>query len=214
MNLFPSAPVSPARFTDTYRPHTIDGFLGLDKAKRLCSKLIANPFDTALLFVGASGMGKTTLALAVAEQMPAELHHIPSQACDVETITRVHRACQYVPALGKRRHIVLVDEADQMSKAAQLATLSMLDSTNATPDTIWIFTCNSTDGLQDRFLSRCITVEFSTYGIAKDAAALLANVWSREAGDAPAPNFARIVKESNNNVRAALMELQKELLFA
>lgn len=48
----------------------------------------------------------------------------------------------------------------------------------------------------------------------RDAAALLADVWAREAGDAPAPNFARIVKESNNNVRAALMELQKEIMFA
>ena len=159
-------------------------------------------------------MGKTTLALALAEQMPAELHHIASQDCNVANIERVCRTCQYVPALGKRMHLVLVDEADQMSSAAQLALLSVLDGTNPTPNTVWIFTCNSIAGFQDRFLSRCMVTEFSSYGIAKDAATLLADVWEKESNGAPAPNFARIVKESNNNVRAALMELQKELMYA
>lgn len=212
--LFALPSISPSLLTEKYRPQTIDGFLGLDKAKRLCSKLAHNPYASAWVFVGASGMGKTTLAMALADAMPAELHHIPSQDCNVERITGVHRTCQYVPALGKRMHLVLVDEADQMTKAAQLALLSMLDSTNATPNTIWIFTCNTTEGLQDRFLSRCGVVEFSSYGVAKEATALLADVWAREAGNALAPNFARIVKEANNNVRAALMELQKELMFA
>lgn len=63
-------------------------------------------------------------------------------------------------------------------------------------------------------MSRCVTVEFSSYGIAKDAAALLSLVWDCEANGAPAPNFVRIVKEANNNVRASLMELQKALMFA
>jgi hypothetical protein len=58
-------------------------------------------------------------------------------------------------------------------------------------------------------------VEFSSYGIAKDATALLESIWRNEAPQgSPAPNFARIVKESNNNVRAALMELELELMVA
>jgi DNA polymerase III delta prime subunit len=77
-------------------------------------------------------------------------------------------------------------------------------------DTIIIFTCNSTEKLQKRFLSRCEVVEFSSYGIAKETAELLADVWSKETADAsPVPNFARIVKEANNNVRESLQVLQK-----
>lgn len=110
-------------------------------------------------------------------------------------------------------HLILVDEADQMTAAAQLFLLSKLDATSFPPNTIFVFTCNSTDGLEKRFLSRCGVVEFSSYGIAKDAAALLELVWQSEAGEAIAPNFVRIVKEANNNVRAALMQLQKELMF-
>lgn len=201
--------------TEKYRPSTTSAFLGLDKAKKLCANLIANPFESYFLFVGASGMGKTTLALALADELAAELHHIPSQNCTVDAIERVYSACQYVPMMGKKWHLILVDEADQMSNAAQLALLSMMDGTRKAPNTIIIYTCNETVRLQDRFLSRCIQVDFSTYGVAKDAAKLLEEVWGNEAPpSATPPNFARLVKEANNNVRAALMSLQKELMFA
>jgi hypothetical protein len=51
--------------------------------------------------------------------------------------------------------------------------------------------------------------------MAKDAAALLETVWTAEApAGADAPNFARIVKDSNNNIREALMKLETELLLA
>ena len=200
--------------TEKYRPTKTADFVGLDKAKKLCAKLAANPFDSAWLFVGASGTGKTTIALALAEEMKAELHHIPSQNCTVDAIKALRAKLAYCPSLGKTTHLVLVDEADQMSAQAQLALLSMLDSTNRPEQTIFIFTCNETERFETRFLSRCGVIEFSSYGIAKDASALLARVWEHEANGAESPNFARIVKESNNNIRAALMELQKELIFA
>jgi DNA polymerase III delta prime subunit len=116
--------------------------------------------------------------------------------------------------LGRKYHLVLIDEADQMSVQAQLAFLSLLDSTNRPQQTIFVFTCNETDRFEARFLSRVGIIEFSSYGLAKDASALLSRVWDEEANGATPPNFARIVKESNNNIRAALMELQKELMLA
>jgi DNA polymerase III delta prime subunit len=193
----------------------MDAFVGLDKPKRLCAKLAANPFESAWLFVGPSGTGKTTMALALAEMMPAELHHVPSQECNLDNIERIRRTCQYVPSMGYKMHMVLIDEADQMTNAAQISLLSKLDSTNFPPNTIFILTANATDRLEARFLSRLRTVEFSSYGIAKDAAALLESIWNIEAPQgAPAPNFARIVKEANNNVRESLMKLETELLLA
>jgi replication-associated recombination protein RarA len=202
------------QLTDKYRPRTIADFLAIEKPKKLCSKLVSQPHECALIFKGDSGMGKTTLALALAEQIPAEIHHIASQDCTVAEIDRVHRSCQYVPMAGKRMHVVIVDEADQMSNAAQLSLLSKLDATNATPNTIWIFTCNETERFADRFLSRCVMVEFSNYGVAKEATQLLADVWEKESNGATAPNFARIVKEANNNIRTALNKLQHELMMA
>jgi DNA polymerase III delta prime subunit len=115
---------------------------------------------------------------------------------------------------GKKMHLILVDEADQMTDAAQLYCLSKLDGTAKIPNTIWIFTCNSIDRFETRFLSRNKVIEFSSYGIAQDAAALLARIWQENApAGAAAPNFARIVKESNNNVRESLMKLELELMM-
>jgi replication factor C small subunit len=213
--LFETAPIPTTKLlTERYRPHTVDGFIGLDKPKAKMRSLIANPFDSAWLFVGPSGMGKTTLALAVAEELDAELHHIPSQRCTVDAVENVRRRCQYVPMAGKKLHLVLVDEADRMSRQAQDALLSILDSTNRAPNTVFIFTCNETAGLEVRFTSRCFEVKFSSHAVSKDIAAMLEKVWSEETnGNQSAPNFQRIVKESNNNVRAALMELQSEIMM-
>lgn len=138
--------------TQRYQPGTLDSFIGLDKPKRIAQSLINEPYDSAWLFCGDTGIGKTTMALTIASAMPAELHHVPSQDCNLETLRKVMLDLQYCPRNGARKHIVLVDEADQMSKAAQLYLLSKLDSTSMVPDTIWIFTCNSTAALEERFI--------------------------------------------------------------
>jgi replication-associated recombination protein RarA len=207
----------PQPLAEKYRPKRISDFIGLTKAKRIVSKLATNPFPSAWLFCGPSGTGKTTLALALAAEMPAELHHIPARECTLEAVQAVCRRCHYSPRQPDNWkpvgfHLVVVDEADQMSHPAQLAFLSKLDATAFPPNTIFVFTCNATDNLEKRFLSRCRIIEFSSYGIAGEIAALLGHIWDKETESADRPNFARIVKESCNNVRDALMSLEVELM--
>jgi replication factor C small subunit len=101
----------PMPLAEKYRPRAIADFAGLDKPKRILANFAANPYQSAWIFIGPPGTGKTTMALALAEMLKAEVHHIPSQQCNVANVEDVIRQCWYVPISGGF-HLVLVDEAD------------------------------------------------------------------------------------------------------
>ena len=140
----------PRALTEQYRPKFLGDFIGLERQRTILANYAKTPFPTAFLFTGASGTGKTTMALALADAIPAELHHIPSQEANLTNIERVRMTCQYVPMAGFKMHLVLIDEADQMTPAAQVSLLSKLDATNFPPATVFVFTSNSTDRLAVR----------------------------------------------------------------
>src|SRR5271157_3636666 len=128
--MFPSQPApQPVDLTDKYRPRQLADFVGLEKPRKIMAKLAARPYSSSWIFTGASGTGKTTLALALAEAIPAEVHHIASKDCTADQIAAAWADCFYAPGYGKRFHVILVDEADTMSKAAQDSLLSKLDGT-------------------------------------------------------------------------------------
>jgi replication factor C large subunit len=207
----------PEPLAERYRPRHIAEFIGLEKPRKILNAFLARPHSSAWLFVGPPGVGKTTMALAFAEELgalpPFDLHKIPSQKCTVQTVEDTVRLCWYCPHKANGFHVVIVDEADQMSPAAQLSLLSKLDASDPPPNTIWIFTANDTERLEKRFLSRCRTLEFSSYGMRECLADFLRLVWKRETGaDDGAPDFLRLAKDATNNVRDALMRLELELL--
>src|SRR5258708_12747752 len=139
----------PACRAEKYRSHSFSEFVGLDKPKRILAKFADAPYSSAWLFVGPSGTGKTSMALALCEAIRGELHHVPSQQCNVDALENVIRLCHYVPSAGKSFHVVLIDEGDRMSKPAQLHLLSKLDPPPFPPIPIFIFPCTPSEGLKD-----------------------------------------------------------------
>jgi DNA polymerase III gamma/tau subunit len=73
----------PKSLTEKYRPGTIDAFVGIEDAKRQARAIISRPIpNSAYLFAGESGTGKTTMALAIAKALDAQVHHIPARQAD------------------------------------------------------------------------------------------------------------------------------------
>jgi replication-associated recombination protein RarA len=208
----------PEPLSEKYKPKRVAEFMQVTP-RNVMLNLLANPRPMTLYFLGASGLGKTEMAMAFANELPAQVTHIASKDCDLERVRRIKQACAYVPHdmfNPERRckmHVVIVDEADQMSGPAQLAFLSLLDGTGRPTNTVFIFTGNSRDGLEDRFMSRTQLIHFSKEGMAPKIVELLAAIWKQEGGTAEnAPNFARIAKDSYNNVRDAINTLEVELM--
>jgi len=205
----------PASLTEVYKPQRIADFVGLTKQKTILENLIAHPRCCGLRFLGTPGTGKTSMAFAFAEAIGAQVHHVPSQDCNLENLERISRMCHTVPYDWQRGkpckwHVVIIDEADEMSRAAQTFLLSRLDGSNPCPSTIWILTANSDDKFDDKLLSRLIKLPpFNGYGMGNEVRALLARIWKERANGAPEPDFSRM---NTGNVREALQSLEVELL--
>ena len=106
-------------------------------------------------------------------------------------------------------HLVLLDEADRMTPQAQLSLLSKLDAADPPPATIWIFTANSAQGLEDPFLSRCKILVFEQDSFEKELPRYLARVYKTESRRSlPLAKAEQLAKDSNFNVRDALNNLE------
>jgi DNA polymerase III delta prime subunit len=223
---------------EKYRPRKVAEFIGISRAKAVARKVVSAPRPCALLFVGPPGVGKTTMGMALANELNAGLIHIRSQKCTAESVEHTWEDVHYYPPDDKKWWGVLCDEADQMSRAAQLALLSHLDSTaNLTFDfggavrerkplpVIWIFTANG-EGydstvppatFEPRFLSRCLQVPFKADGIRKALPEFLRRIWKSEGGNGKPDfesQFEEITSECQGSVRDALQELELRLMGA
>lgn len=206
----------PQSLTDKYAPHTLAEFAGLADIKTILGNFLANPYPSAWLFVGPSGTGKDTMALAMADAIPAEVRLVPSRDCTQQTVEDVVRHCHYFPWSTEERknrmHLVSVAEANEMTPQAQDAWLSVLDGTGRfPPNTVFVFTTNTTYRLEERFQSRCRVLKFEEQQPEIEVAALLQRIWLAENG-AGDPDFEAIAKEAAGNIRSAVMKLELYLL--
>jgi DNA polymerase III gamma/tau subunit len=223
----------PASLTVKYQPRRVEDFCGMTKPKQVMRALLKSPRPCSLVFCGPPGSGKTTMGLAFAKQLGGGLIHLASAKLTIDAVNETLGRIQYYPASGWG-WVIVADEADRMSNAAQLALLSALDGTASLRPTfgggmvqgkpvnvIWIFTCNGAGeygteypaSFEPRFLSRCLKLQFEAHKLNGDLTNFLSTVWKSETR-APLPNIKEIALNAAGSVRDALQALDLELLTA
>ena len=144
-------------WTEKYRPTTIDGYVFKDNAqKKQVQSWVESGAIPHLLFSGAPGVGKTTLAkilinaLEIAEYDILEIN--ASRENSVDTIRdKITGFVQTMP-FGKFK-VVLLDEADYISPNGQAALRGVMETYAQTAR--FVLTCNYPNRVIPALHSRC-----------------------------------------------------------
>lgn len=144
-------------WTEKYRPKTIKGYVFKDEAqKRQIQQWIKDQSIPHLLFSGNAGIGKTTLAKILLNEINIEdidvLEINASRTNSVDDVRdKIVKFCQLYP-FGDYK-VVLLDEADYLSPNAQAALRGVMEEYHEFSR--FILTCNYPNKIIPAIHSRC-----------------------------------------------------------
>lgn len=148
-------------WVEKYRPNSIDGYVFRDRHQRdQVESWIEEKSIPHLLFSGSAGVGKTTLAKILIEQIGVQdtdvmLANGSKEARKIEWVDKLISFCQTMP-FGDVK-VVLIDEADFMNiNSVQPALRNLMeDYSNSVR---FILTCNYPNKILPAIHSRCQTI--------------------------------------------------------
>jgi hypothetical protein len=181
-----------------YRPTSFDEILGQDAVVRALSLFAAEPYTTAMLFHGESGIGKTATAHVLARHLGCNVDEgelggfteIRSGEMRIDRVERVLELLRFRPLFGNGWKVLICNEADRMGLPVETIWLDALEA--LPPRTVVIFTTNAVNKLSRRFRDRCEVYHFTsdTETLAPRIRQLAQKIWAAEglAGEVPGLN--------------------------
>jgi len=144
-------------WVEKYRPKTVDGYVFRDDHQRnQINTWIKDKSIPHLLLSGAAGIGKTTLAKVLINELGIEDYDVleinASRTNSVDDVRdKITNFVQMIP-FGPFK-VVLLDEADYLSPNAQAALRGVMEEYHATAR--FILTCNYPNRIIPAIHSRC-----------------------------------------------------------
>ena len=146
-------------WVEKYRPKTVDGYVFRDEAqKSQVESWIKDKAIPHLLFSGNAGIGKTTLAKLLFNQLDIDNFNIleinASRTNSVDDVRdKIVNFVQMMAFGDDEFRVVLLDEADYLSPSAQAALRGVMEEYHTTAR--FILTCNYPNKIIPAIHSRC-----------------------------------------------------------
>ena len=134
-----------------HRPDMCD-IVGQDNVKELASSLA----NHMIFYSPQAGTGKTSLAYALAKLHGLTLHVFNASSKKTRGIEFVEEELLPMSRTGNYNQIFLLDEADQLTPAAQSALKGVIENSQG----YFILTCNDLSKITVWLQSRCQVLEF------------------------------------------------------
>lgn len=149
-------------WVEQYRPKTINDCILPDNLKKPFLGFVEQGEIPNLLLLGSAGVGKTTVAKALCDEIGASyiLINGSDEGRFIDTVrNRVKTFASTVSLVGGAKHkVVIIDEADNTTHDVQLSLRSFVEEFHG--NCRFIFTCNFQNKIIEPLHSRCTVVDF------------------------------------------------------
>ena len=153
-------------FCEKYRPQTIDDCILPDETKKTFKEFVAKGEIPNLLLAGPPGIGKTTIAKALCNELGADFYVIngSDEGRFLDTVrNQAKNFASTVSLTGSSKHkVIIIDEADNTGNDVQLLLRANIEAFYS--NCRFIFTCNYKNKIIEPLHSRCAVIDFTIKG--------------------------------------------------
>jgi len=147
-------------WTEKYRPKSIADCILPERLKTPFQEYVNQSKIPNLLLSGGAGVGKTTVAKAMCEEIGADYMIINgSDDNGIDVVRYKIKNFASSMSLTGGRKVIIIDEADYLSPNAQAAFRNSIEEFAG--NCSFIFTCNYKNKLIDPLHSRCAVIDFT-----------------------------------------------------
>ena len=153
-------------FVEKYRPQVIDDCILPDDTKKTFKEFVAKGEIPNLLLAGPPGIGKTTIAKALCNELGADYYVIngSDEGRFLDTVrNQAKNFASTVSLTGSSKHkVIIIDEADNTGNDVQLLLRANIEAFYS--NCRFIFTCNYKNKIIEPLHSRCAVIDFTIKG--------------------------------------------------
>jgi len=203
-------------WVEKYRPQTVDECILPDSVKQTFQSFIDQGEIPNLLLSGTAGVGKTTIAKALCNELGADYYVIngSDEGRFLDTVrNQAKNFASTVSLTASARHkVLIIDEADNTTPDVQLLLRASIEEFQK--NCRFIFTCNFKNKIIDPLHSRTTVVEFNVRGQTKQTLAAsffkrCTDILKREEVTHDPRVVAEVVQKYFPDFRRTLNELQR-----